>query len=137
MNASAEGHADVFEPASPPVAILILNWNTLDWTRKCLTSLRDLDYPSYRVVVIDNGSDDGSPDVLESEFPEATLLRGGKNLGVGGGRNFGAEYVLREWPETKYLLYLDNDARPAPGAVRTLVEAAEARPQLGVASGKM
>lgn len=141
MNASAGGHTPAPPPATPvpdaPVAILILNWNTLDWTRRCLTALRELAIPRVRILVIDNGSEDGSPEALEAEFPEAAVLRAGRNLGVGGGRNLGAEYVLGEWPETAYLLFLDNDARPEPGALDRLVEAAEANPRLGVASGKV
>lgn len=123
--------------AQIPVAILILNWNSLDWTRKCLEGLRTLDYPNTRVIVIDNGSEDGSPDVIAREFPHATLLRAKENLGVGGGRNYGIEHVLRNHPDVPYLLFLDNDARPAADALKQLVSAAETNPKMAVSSGKI
>jgi len=53
----------------PSVAIVVLSWNGIKDTVQCLESLQALTYPHYRVIVVDNGSDDGSPAEIRRRFP--------------------------------------------------------------------
>ncbi|MGH9190525.1 MAG: glycosyltransferase [Acidimicrobiales bacterium] len=76
-------------PSRPPVAIVILTWNALDYTRRCLQALQDLtDHPAWRVVVVDNGSTDGSVEWLR-EQGWITLVENDTNLGFTKGCNIG------------------------------------------------
>ena len=58
----------------PFICIVILNWNGGEDTLACLESLRFLDYPRRRVIVVDNASTDGSADAVAEGFPEVCLL---------------------------------------------------------------
>ena len=115
----------------PRVAIIILNWNGLRDTIACLESLSRLDYPHYQVVVVDNGSTDGSVEAIQGRFPEATLIENGENLGFTGGNNVGLRYALTQGAD--YALLLNNDTEVAPDFLSRLVQAAEADPRIGVA----
>lgn len=114
----------------PRVTAVVLNWNGLEDTTACLASLAEADYPSLEVVVVDNGSTDGSPGLLRQRFPRVALLETGENLGYAGGNNVGLRYALERGAD--YVLLLNNDTEVAPGFLRRLVEAAEADPRVGV-----
>ena len=115
----------------PKVGIVILNWNGLEDTSACLASLAAVDYPEVEVVVVDNGSTDGSPDHIRERFPEVMVLETGRNLGYAGGNNVGVRYALDR--SADYVLLLNNDTEVAPDSLRRLVEAVEADPRAGVA----
>jgi len=116
---------------TPLVEIIVLNWNGLSDTLDCLTSLQGLDYPNYGVIVVDNGSVDGSVEAIQAQFPAVTLIETGENLGYTGGNNAGLRYTLARGAD--YVLLLNNDTEVAPDSVSRLVDAAEADPSVGVA----
>lgn len=115
----------------PKILIVIVNWNGCDDTLACLASLSKLDYPSYEVVVVDNGSYDDSVQVIRTTFPQATLIETGGNLGYVGGNNLGLEYAKAI--EANYALLLNNDTEVASDFLRILVNAAEAESAVGIA----
>ena len=78
----------------PRVSIIILNWNSYEVTLDCLLSLRKIDYPNFEMVVVDNGSVDGSPEKLLENMPEIRLIRNATNLGFAGGCNVGIRDAL-------------------------------------------
>jgi GT2 family glycosyltransferase len=114
----------------PEVSIIVLNWNGLADTLACLESLSQLDYPSIHVVVIDNGSNDGSPDIIRRTYPEVQLFEAGENLGYVGGNNLGLDYACSR--NSVYALLLNNDTVVAPEFLRKMVEFAETDPRIGV-----
>jgi GT2 family glycosyltransferase len=116
---------------SPRVIIIVLNWNGRDDTLSCLASLSELDYPSYDLVVVDNGSGDDSVPAIRASFPQVTLVETGENLGYVGGNNLGLEYAQVAKPD--YTLLLNNDTEVAPDFVHMLVDAAQAGPAIGIA----
>lgn len=61
------------------VSIVILNWNGLKDTIERLECLKDIDYPNYETIAVDNGSTDGSYDFLKANFPNVGLIENGKN----------------------------------------------------------
>ncbi|MGH2361069.1 MAG: glycosyltransferase family 2 protein [bacterium] len=118
--------------SSPPrVAILILNWNDLRNTIETLSSVRGMEYPNIEVWVVNNGSTDESKDALARDFPKVRVLSSLENLGVAGGRNFGLEAILSHG-RADYVLILDNDVAVEPRLLNKLVEAGEARADLGI-----
>lgn len=106
----------------PKVAIIILNWNGWKDTVECLESLQHLTYPNYRVIVVDNGSTDGSVEHLRSKYPSLSLIANQKNLGYAGGNNIGIWYALEN--NADYVMILNNDTIVEPNAVTAMVEVA-------------
>ena len=71
----------------PHVQVLILNWNGKDLLKPCLDSVLAIDYPDYAVLVIDNGSTDGSLDMIKENYSKVEILALDKNYGFAGGYN--------------------------------------------------
>ena len=117
------------------VGIVVLNWKKLDDTLACLESLRQLDYPAFEVVVVDNGSADGSPALIRDRFGGVTLIENSRNLGFAAGNNVGIRHLLRRGVE--YVLLLNNDTIVTSELLRVLVEYAEADPEIGILGPKI
>lgn len=117
---------------TPRVCIVVLNWNDSDETLCCLESLRGLDYPTFEVVVVDNGSTDDSVATIRRRYPEVTVLEAGRNLGFTGGNNLGLRWALERGAD--YGLLLNNDTDLSATFLTQIVEAAEADPRVGIAS---
>ena len=87
------------------LSIIIVNYNTKDFLNSCLTSIyeqtKDL---VYEVIVSDNGSTDGSLEMLKSEFPQVLVIANGKNLGFGAANNKALDIA-----KGKYIFYLNSD----------------------------
>ena len=94
----------------PYINIIILNWNGFEMTRDCLNSLAQINYKNYKIILIDNGSHDGSVDKLKSQFTGSCLdiIALDINLGFTGGNNIGIEYCQNKYNPDYYLL-LNND----------------------------
>ena len=72
----------------PKVSIITLNWNGLEDTIECLESLKKITYPSYEVIVVDNGSEGNDVQVLEEKFGDYIhLIKNDRNYGGPGGHN--------------------------------------------------
>lgn len=104
------------------VFAVVLSWNDLESTRRCLRSLRD-SRTAVAVVVVDNGSTDGSPAAIAREFPEVELLALPENRGFCGGCNAGAARALERGAEA--LFFLNNDAWVDPHFLTPLVRELE------------
>jgi len=107
----------------PSVCVVLVNWNGGEHTIPCVESLRESDYPSLQIVVVDDGSTDCSPDRIGRRFPGLETLRQPANLGVSQARNRGIARAGELGSD--YVLILDNDTRVDPTLIRCLV--AEAR----------
>jgi GT2 family glycosyltransferase len=115
------------------LSITICSWNTQSDLRACLQSLRDCrNEAEFEVIVVDNASRDGSPDMVEREFPEVRLLRQSTNLGFTGGHNL----ALKERAHPHAAL-LNSDTVVHPGAIAELVRHMEANPDHGVVGPKL
>jgi GT2 family glycosyltransferase len=115
----------------PKVFIVILNWNGLEDTSECLRSVMELDYGNREVIVVDNGSTDGSVKTLQSRFPSITVMENRENLGFAGANNQAIEYAVARGADFVWLL--NNDTVTLPDALSRLVSAAES-PEIGLAS---
>jgi len=113
----------VSAPAGPPLAVVVV---THDSAGHVPTTLRSLDHqlrPDDELVVVDSGSDDGTPDAVRSAAPGATLIECGRNVGFAAGTHVGSRATSAE-----LLLFLNPDADPAPGCLEALRRAAHDRP---------
>lgn len=91
------------------VSVIILNWNKKDLLAKCLETLKDkTDYDNYRVVVVDNGSKDGSAERVKRNFSWVELIENKENLGWSRGNNIGIKYALKNH-DPEMILLLNND----------------------------
>jgi len=111
------------------VAVVVLNWNGWDDTRECLESLREVN--GCRVLLVDNGSTDGSVERARSEFPEVEIVENGANLGFTEGNNRGIERALADG--AGYVMLLNNDTIVDRGFLEPMLDALE-RDGLGFAS---
>lgn len=121
-------------PRTPRVAALVLDYNGRDVTLQALASLTAQDYPACDVVVVDNGSTDGSEAAVRAAFPRVEVVRSAANLGPSGGGNLGFRWALERGYD--YALMLNNDIEVAPDFVRRLVEVAESDPRVGIVGPK-
>lgn len=119
----------------PRVTVITLNWNGRDETLECLASLKKLDYSNYDIVVVDNGSTDGSVPAFRARHRGITIIDNGRNLGYAEGFNGGLRYAYEHGAE--YFLILNNDTVIDPEALSELVNAAELDERIGFVSGKV
>ena len=120
---------------SPPrVAAIVLNYNGKDVTLLTLSSLVRLDYPSVDLVVVDNGSTDGSFEAVAASYPTVVQLRVEHNQGISWGLNHGLRWALER--DYDYLLVLNNDVEAAPDMLSELVRVAESDPTIGCVGPK-
>jgi GT2 family glycosyltransferase len=111
------------------VWVLVLNWNNAKVTNECLASLQGLEYDNFKVIVLDNGSTDGSVECIRERFPELEIRELGANLGFAGGNNAGIRAALARGAE--YVWLLNNDTTVDPKALRAMVGRAEADRRIG------
>ena len=101
------------------VAAVVLSWNGREATLACLRSLAAA-APRPWLVVVDNGSTDGSADAVAAEFPDALLVRNAENRGFAGGMNVGIQAALDAGADG--VVTLNNDMEVEPGFLAPLVE---------------
>ena len=103
----------------PRVAIVILNVDGLHHLEGCFGSLRELDYPKEKlqVVLVDNGSTDGSVEEIRAKHAWVELLANERNVGFSAGCNQGARHAA----DAQVLVFLNNDMRVEPAWLRELV----------------
>lgn len=105
------------------IALVIVNWNGQKDTMRCLESIAKMRIPNdtqLETIVIDNGSSDGSVEVLSKAFPSVTILALSHNLGFTGGNNTGMQYAMKK--NADYVWLLNNDTIVDTNAL-SLVEA--------------
>lgn len=117
------------------VFVIVLNWNGWKDTVECVESLEKIDYPDLRLLIIDNGSTDGSEEILRKRFPGLTILETETNLGFAGGANFGMRHALNEGAD--YVILLNNDTIADPAFVKALVTEAEKNRDAGLLCSKV
>lgn len=119
----------------PYVVIILLTRNQKKHTIECLCSLENLDYPNFRIIVVDNGSTDSTPEEIRTKFPRVTLIENEENLGFAEGNNVGIRQAIGKGAD--YVLLLNNDTVVAPDLLTELVRVAEADTQIGIVGPKI
>ncbi|MDX5338871.1 MAG: glycosyltransferase family 2 protein [Cyclobacteriaceae bacterium] len=101
------------------VAIILVNWNGLDFTKACLESLRKVTFSHFKVVLVDNASENEEGALLKSAFPEIELIQNTQNLGFAGGNNVGIRWALAQG--FSHVCLLNNDTEVEPDFLEELV----------------
>ncbi len=114
------------------VQVIIVNWNGRAFLENCLQSLRRQSYRNFSVVLVDNGSTDGSAEFVSVRFPEVRLIALTENRGFSVANNC----ALRELT-SPYAALLNNDATADPGWLAALVQALEETEDAGFAASRM
>src|SRR5215475_1768439 len=121
----------------PLVYIVVLNFNGPDLTLDCIHSVLKIDYPNFRVLVVDNASTDDSLTRFNKTFsdPRLELLGNTNNEGYAGGNNRGIERALLRGAD--YVFILNNDTVVEPGCLKPLVLAMERDCTIGICGGPL
>jgi GT2 family glycosyltransferase len=117
------------------VAIILVNWNGKTDTLECLASLQKISTPDVRVIVVDNGSHDGSVEAIRAAHPWAELVPLPENRRFAGGNNAGIAHALSLG--ASHVLLLNNDAFVAPDVVSHMLERFNAEPGCGMVAPKI
>ena len=121
----------------PQVSMIILTWNQRDLTLDCLASIFALDYPlkQLEVVVVDNGSSDGTARAIRESYPAVTVVENGENLGFAEGNNVGIRCALQG--NAEYVMLLNNDTVVDPQMLSCLLAVMETESGVGIVGPKM
>ena len=114
------------------VSIIIVNWNGRKFIEKCLNGLRKQTYKDFSIILVDNGSSDGSLDLISKNYPEVETIALSENLGFATANNIAIKSV-----NTEYVALLNNDAVPHPEWLEHLLKALWQNPEAGFATSKM
>jgi GT2 family glycosyltransferase len=107
----------------PRVSVVIVNWDGKHHLGECLNSLRSQTFRDFEIILVDNGSQDGSPEYVQEHFREVKLVALLKNCGFAGGNNAGIRAASGD-----YIALLNNDTKVDPAWLTNLLKEAEADP---------
>jgi len=115
------------------ISIIIVSWNAQKFLRGCLESIRLHGGPGIcETIVVDNSSSDGSPELVENEFPEVMLVRAGGNLGFARANNLGIARASGD-----YLALVNSDVELHANCFERLIQFFKDRPDVGLAGPKI
>ena len=107
-------------------SVVVVTWNGLHHLKQCLPALLRQRAISYEVILVDNGSTDGSVEWVARSYPDVVLVELGSNQGFAAANNAGFTHA-----RTELIATLNNDAQPDPDWLASLVHAADAHPEAG------
>ncbi|AGK60078.1 putative glycosyltransferase [Archaeoglobus sulfaticallidus PM70-1] len=111
----------------PLVAVVVPVHNNKEDTAEFLESLKSVTYPNYKIIIVDDGSTDGTEEMIKTAYPEVILLKGDGNLWWSRAVNLGIEKALEICAD--YVLLIDNDCVVDSGFMSALVETALRNPR--------
>ncbi|MCJ8211142.1 glycosyltransferase family 2 protein [Mucilaginibacter sp. RS28] len=116
----------------PRVAVVILNWNNLNYLKQFLPGVLQSDYSNFEVIVGDNASTDSSVEFLKTEYPAVKVIINDKNYGFTGGYNRVLEQV-----DADYFVLLNSDIEVKPNWISPVIEMMEADQTIAAAAPKI
>ena len=117
---------------APRVTVVILNWNGRRFLAPCLDAVLAQTFRDFEIVLVDNGSSDGSVDFLRAHYPQVRLVANAHNVGFAAGNN----QAMRA-SQSEFVATLNNDAVPEPEWLEKLVGAMESDERVGACASKM
>lgn len=112
------------------IAVIIVTWNGREMLRTCLSALHKQTVHNFRVICIDNGSTDGSQEMVRQLFPSVQMIPLPKNEGFADPNNRGIRLALQE-PNVSAVVTLNNDTVVAPNYLEEMIACSERHPQAG------
>jgi GT2 family glycosyltransferase len=116
----------------PLVSIIIVNYNGRDLLKACLASIYSQSFKDVEIILVDNGSQDGSGEYVKDSFPGVKVVSLPANIGFAGANVEGLKYARGE-----YILLINNDAEVTGDCIRNLMTAIESNPAIGICASKM
>ena len=117
----------------PLVSVIIPNWNGKRFLAECMDSIKEQTFSDFEIILVDNGSTDGSAEFVEDRYGESVrIIRNKENLGFAGGNNVGIRSARGE-----YIVLLNNDTLVEPTYLEALVKAIGSDRQVGMWSSKV
>lgn len=117
---------------SPLISVIIVNWNGKEYLPACLDSLMEQTCDDFETIVVDNGSRDGSLELLRNSYPWVRVVPLSENTGFASGNNAGFAASLG-----KYIVTLNNDTRVERSWLAELIAPVEAQPQVGMVASRI
>ncbi len=114
------------------ISIIILTWNGVRHISNCLESIQESTYSNYEIIVVDNGSKDGTPELIRNNFPNVKLILNKKNLGFTGGNNIGIKKAIGD-----IIFLLNDDTKIHPNLIEVLVQELESSSKIGIVGPKI
>lgn len=115
------------------LSIIIVTWNCREYADECLESLKDYRRDvSTEIIVVDNSSKDGTPELVRGKYPEVKLIESGENLGFPRGTNLGIRRSCG-----KYLFLINPDVRVLPGCIEKMLRYLSENPRVGLLGPRM
>jgi len=118
------------------VSIIIVNWNGKKYLSDCLTSVLNQTYPNYEIILVDNGSNDGSIEFVREKYPEVKITKLDKNYGFAKGNNIGMKEALKD-KDVKYIALLNNDTKVDKNWLSELVKVVASDEKIGICTSKI
>lgn len=116
--------------------IVILNWNGKEILQDCLISIKkNVSLKDYKVIVVDNGSSDGSQNMIKRKFKWIDLIENNKNEGFSGGNNIGVRYGIKKY-NPEYVYFLNNDTKIKKGWLEEAIKCIESNSKIGIVGSK-
>jgi GT2 family glycosyltransferase len=117
------------------VYIIVINFNGWRDTLECLASLQKMSYSNYKILVVDNASQDDSVEMLRQHYPNLTLISSKKNLGFAGANNLGIKEAQQH--QADYVWLLNNDTAVDTYALTALVQKLENDKTVGMCGSNL
>jgi GT2 family glycosyltransferase len=118
------------------VSVIIVNWNGKELLKTCLDSLETQTFRDFKVVLVDNGSNDGSVEFVRENYPQVEIITLDKNYGFARGNNIGIEEALKD-RDVRYVALLNNDTKVDKNWLQELIKVAESDGKIGSCQSKM
>ena len=118
--------------ADPRVSIIVVNWNGREYLPACLDSLREQTFSDFETIVVDNGSHDGSLELLQDSYPWVRVVALPTNTGFSGGNNAGYQAA-----RGAYIVTLNNDTRVEREWLAELLAPADTHADIGMVSSRV
>lgn len=135
MNLNVQSTKSKWPMTGPLVYIIVLTWNGKKDTLECLSSLKELTYPNYKILVVDNASSDGTQEEVQKQFSDVEYILNQTNLRFAGGNNVGIDCALSKGAD--YIVLLNNDTTVADNFLDELVSAASTSSNIGIVGPKI
>lgn len=119
----------------PRICFVIINYNSLEYTKECILSLQDQSYQNFKILVVDNDSSDNSILELKKMFTELEIIKNEANLGYTGACNIGIQYSLQM--NYDFIFLLNNDTTAHPKMLEELVNYIKRYPDTTLLTGKI
>jgi hypothetical protein len=118
------------------LVVTLVNWNGRDMLEECLESVQRQSFQNFSMIIVDNGSDDGSVEFLRKNYADIELIEFDHNTGFAYPHTVAIKKALQD-PQVEYILTLNNDTALDPDFFAEMVAAAQRHPEAGSIQGKV